>query len=194
MALDRISMEMLAGHVRGSVLCLGYPDLPDGGDTIAWLKEAGASDVLVVDLMAHRGFERLLDLNHPVMFHHGTYDLVINPGTLEHCFNVGQAWTNAWLAVARGGVILHVAPGSMLNHGYWNISPIAFFDWCEANGGKVLEMRLGRNGTCEPVSIERITGSASGRGQIPAETVIYCLCKKLRDGPTRWPHQAIYRT
>lgn len=194
MGLDRISMEMIGARAnKRSVLCLGHPDMPDGSDSVSWLKmECLATEVDVVDLIAHKGTERIVDLNEPQTWGK-RYGMVINPGTLEHCFNLGQAWANAWAAVDLLGLIVHIAPVTMLNHGYWNVSPIAFHDWLNMNGGALVETRFGRNGTAEDVNVEPIKNSKSGRGQLPPETVAYSVGVKVLDRSLRWPTQAIYR-
>jgi hypothetical protein len=193
MALDRISMEMIGERaVKRSVLCLGYPDMPDGIDAVGWLDKCGATAVDIVDLIAHKGCERIVDLNEPQEWPR-RYGMVINPGTLEHCFNLGQAWANAWAAVDLLGLMMHIAPATMLNHGYWNVSPVAFRDWLNMNGGALIEERFGRNGTAEDVKVEPIKTSKSGRGQLPPETVIYSLGVKVLDRPLKWPTQALYR-
>ena len=50
----------------------------------------------VFDVCAHRGVEILVDLNIPnsTSMYTSRYDLVIDNGTLEHCFNVGEALIN----------------------------------------------------------------------------------------------------
>jgi hypothetical protein len=192
MALCRISMGMIEALRPESVLCLGYPDLPDGGDTVAWLRKQGAKTVDCVDVIAHRGFERIVDLNEAQDWPR-QYALVINPGTLEHCFNIGVAWANSWAAVAVGGAVLHIAPATMNNHGYWNINRVAMIDWCQANGGSLERSCYAVSGTGELVMPTRIKTSASGRGALPAETVLYAVLRKNEAVPVRWPAQAVYR-
>ncbi len=193
MALDTISLGLVDGRVAGcDVLCLGYPDLAEGGDGIKALRARGARSIDVVDLIAHRGVERIVDLNEPQAWPR-RYGLVVNPGTLEHCFNLGQAWTNAWGAVMPQGALLMVAPATMLNHGFWNFCSTAVYDWCEANGGEVVALKFAVNGTRREVGTHRITSSASGRGALPEETVMYALMAKRSEQPVRWPTQAIYR-
>jgi hypothetical protein len=54
---------------------------------------------------------------------------VLDCGTTEHCFNVGQAIINAAHAVKPGGAIFHCFPMCVMNHGFWNASPTAFKDF-----------------------------------------------------------------
>lgn len=193
MALDAVAIGMITDKVSNSnVLCLGYPEIANVQDSIGYLFSAGANTVDVVDVIQHKGMERLLDLNEPQVWPK-RYQLVINPGTLEHCFNIAQAFKNAWDAVDIGGCILQISPVTMLNHGFWNLNPIAMSLWCEYNGGKMESMKFAENGTQKVISPEQIKSSGSGRGQLPPETVMYALCRKLVDVPTRWPVQGGYR-
>lgn len=215
MALDAVGLEMVAKRVRGAaILCLGYPDITarpemvasllgvkprkftDHGKDhkIAWplpetvdtLMLAGAVAVDCVDIVQSRGVERVVDLNHRTPWERA-YDLVINPGTIEHCFGVAAAMFNAWTAVRLGGVILHVAPMSMLNHGFWNMSPTLFGDFAQANGGEVLQMRA-RDREWRDVPVQ-----ATGRFKAPSESVLYALVKKVAEVPEAIPVQARYR-
>lgn len=172
------------------MLCLGYPD--SGEDLVALFKRKGARTVDCVDVIAHKGFERIADLNVAQEWPH-LYTLIFNPGTLEHCFNIGQAWVNAWSALAVNGHSVHALPLSLLNHGFWNINPIALTDWCASNGGTVLSVQYAINGTQAFVCREAIKDSPSGRGKFPAETVMYALLRKDSEVPLRWPVQGVYR-
>lgn len=194
MSLDVVSIRMIGPHIKGAaVLCLGYPEHPEKVDTVRWLREKGAKSVDVVDVIAHFGIERIVDLNVEQVWPRA-YDLVINPGTLEHCFNIGMAWTNAWRALAVGGYLMQVVPATMINHGFWNVSPVAIFDWCATNGGEVLETLFATNGKASewwpaknPERMKR------DRYQLPPEIVMYALCRKTSETPIRWPAQGVYR-
>lgn len=198
MSLDVVSLAMIEPLLRGAdVLCLGDPDMPAGhpdGTFKAYARHHGATRVDTVDIIAHKGFEQIVNLN---LTHEWLrrYNLVINPGTLEHCFNIGQAFMNAWNALAVGGHAVHIAPATMLNHGYWNVNPIAFIDWCEVNGGRVCDMRFARNGDAQhAVTKQPIPNSKSGRGCFPPETVVYALLRKMKMLPgVQWPQQGVYR-
>jgi hypothetical protein len=76
-----------------------------------------------------------LDLNLPLPRKwRGAFDLVIDPGTIEHCFEIAQALKNVAAMVRVGGWIYHQAVISYPNHGFWSISPTAFVDFYERNG------------------------------------------------------------
>lgn len=215
MALDALGLELIAPHVRGAaVLCLGYPDITakidsvrkllgvepqkftDHGvahkiswplpETVDTLRLAGAALVDCVDVTPSRGVERAVDLNVRQEWPQ-KYSLVINPGTLEHCFDVAAAMFNAWRAVRLGGVVLHVAPLTMLNHGFWNFCPTAIFDFAEANGGRVMKMQA-RGRDWKEVELE-----PAKRFQAPSEVVLYALVRKADEVPERLPTQSRYR-
>lgn len=212
MALDATGLSMVARLVRGaSVLSLGYPDITapletvrallgvepskftDYGsahkipwrlpETVDTLLLAGATVVDCVDSMPSRGVEKKLDLNAQIEWRQ-RYQLVLNPGTLEHCFNIAGAMFNAWRAVAPGGFILHVAPMSMMNHGFWNVSPTALVDFAVANGGTVIQMRA-RSKQGEELAVEPLK-----RFRVPPESVLYALVRKDREAPETVPVQA----
>ena len=94
-----------------------------------------------IDVRAPRGVERIVDLNAPLPNDLvGSYRLVIDPGTIEHCFNIGQAMLNAARAMAVGGYIVHVNPLSMFNHGFYNLNPTFYYDFYGQNGFELLFM------------------------------------------------------
>jgi hypothetical protein len=89
-------------------------------------KAMGAERVRFVDVVASRDCEDIADLNFPQDF--GQHDLVIDPGTTEHCANIWQATVNAANAVKVGGAVVHFVPLSMLNHGFWCPQPTFYAD------------------------------------------------------------------
>jgi len=88
-----------------------------------------------VDYADNGNAETILDLNKPLP---GSmkeqYDLVVDPGTIEHCFDVAQAVSNAADAAKVGGYVFHQAAICYINHGFYSISPTFFVDFYEANG------------------------------------------------------------
>ena len=73
------------------------------------------------------------------------YDFIIDAGTVEHCFNLGQVFDNIRRGVnSNDGIIIHVNPLNWLNHGFWNINPTAYFDFYNANGFEII-ISIGMN-------------------------------------------------
>ncbi len=90
----------------------------------------------VIDIFKHRGTERIFDLNTKCFI--GMYDMVIDHGTIEHCFNIGQAAINLANAVKVGGLMVQHLPLSMYNHGFYNLNPTWFHSFYPQNGFEIL--------------------------------------------------------
>jgi hypothetical protein len=136
-----------------------------------------------IDIRPSRGIERVVDLNVPCDL--GSHDLVIDPGTVEHCFNIGQAILNAANAVAPGGCIYHSPPLTMINHGFYNVSPTLLYDFYLQNGW----------------TIEAFTGATAkatfqippvARFVAPAEAYLYCVARRTSTAALRYPTQSKY--
>jgi hypothetical protein len=146
----------------------------------------------VIDIVKARGDEEIVDLNEPLPERlRRRFDIVIDTGTCEHCFNVGQAFANACSAVATGGYFIHAAPMSRTNHGFWNFCPTVYPDFFEDNGFKLhlltgmsVDMRLGFKPL--QVSVNRFVA--------PSEAILFVVAEKLADVPLRWPVQRKYRS
>ena len=72
---------------------------------------------------------------------HQRFDLLIDTGTLEHCFNVGQAFKNTCEAMRQGGLIVHGAPLNRFNHGFWSFNPTLYHDFLGDNGFQILWLK-----------------------------------------------------
>ena len=93
-----------------------------------------------LDLHPYHGTEAVQDLNQPLDPRWtGAFDLVIDPGTIEHCFNILQVMKNLVAAVRVGGSVYHSTPMVYPNHGYFSFSPIFFLHFYSQNGFRVME-------------------------------------------------------
>lgn len=111
-----------------------------------------ALDVMfdVLDFKAWEGYEKIADLNKALPEElKASCDILIDPGTLEHCFNAPQALKNIAELVSVGGLVIHNNPLTMLNHGFYNFSPEFFAGFYEHNGFRVE--------TLEAISGERLS-------------------------------------
>ena len=141
----------------------------------------------------------ILDLNKPVEDTSllGAFDLIVDPGTLEHCFNIAQAFDNVDRMLAPDGFIYHEAAAAFPNHGFWSISPTAFFDFYEQRG-----YRLGRayywDGAVDSDGlIPRLAMAAPFEQQVPSDQnriACYVFQKSVApDGKTaEYPTQRKY--
>jgi len=96
----------------------------------------GAKEVVVTDVSDYEGANLILDLNNPVPAEHtGTFDVILDIGTLEHLFDVPTALTNLARMLKIGGdLILIVVCSNAIDHGFYSFSPTLLFDFFKANG------------------------------------------------------------
>lgn len=211
MAIDVIQFDLIArAGGSGKALSAGYPDLliRKSADALAeefWVERPDSAAVAkhhgvdgpiydshaifrgidyeldVIDRAVLQGSERVVDLNEPQEL--GEYDLVVDPGTIEHCFNIAQAAKNLAEAVKVGGLICQAVPMSMFNHGYYNLNPVWFIDFYKANGFR-LEFQLIRvdDWIMNNVSGKRMSG-------IPDGAVNVTLARRIEKRPIVWPQQ-----
>lgn len=212
MGLRRNGLSLVKKHLGKSVLCLSYPDLvmPPGevcevldiqvetytdhgqwhlvnyrlAETAEAFRKAGVEELRFIDIHASRGCEEIVDLNTDRI--EGSYDLVIDPGTTEHCFNIGQAIKTAAEAVKPGGVIIHTPPVTMTNHGFWGVQPTALYDFYSQNGWSIEDMVLAdkQENFYKCPRTERFI--------CPPEASLYFAARRLSDAPLTWPTQSKY--
>jgi SAM-dependent methyltransferase len=149
-------------------------------------------DATVIDVARLRGMERIVDLNQPLPADLArAFDLVVDTGTCEHCFNVGQAFANACEALDTGGMLVHAAPLTRINHGFWNFSPTVYPDFFEDNGFDLL-LLAGVAGDLAsgftPFNVEPF-----GRGNVPPGAALYVIAQRREVRPLKWPVQRKYR-
>lgn len=165
MALEQRAFDVLKKLAPCRLLSLGYPDLlltqdfdvkhADDWqaiakwhnwpypiyDTEAVFKELGI-EATYFDIHASRGCEHVVDLNKDVSWAGDKFDVVLDPGTLEHVFNIGQGFWTVRRLCRAGGHIIHTNPMNAGNHGFWNLSPTVYADWYGQNGDKVIRAEI----------------------------------------------------
>ncbi|MFC3677810.1 hypothetical protein [Ferrovibrio xuzhouensis] len=162
-------------------------------DSLAVLDRLGL-DVTVIDIVAARGNERIVDLNEPLPDDlRNRFDIVIDTGTCEHCFNVGVAFRNACEAVGQNGFLIHAAPLNRYNHGFWSFNPTIYPDYFGDNGFRLhyisgIECNLAEGFSAFPVEMTRRFGKAQDNA------ALYVLAERLEIRPQVWPVQHKYRT
>jgi hypothetical protein len=212
MALNVIACRMIAPYLRGRILCLGVPIVlltdeeceaifgvkPRKKVSAPWWSDAKETpdpydiceqlgvELVCVDAIAHDGREVVANLNEPHDL--GEFDLVVDAGTTEHCFNVAQAIVNASNAVKVGGRILHTNPVSMGNHAFYNFCPTLMVDFYRANGFELefLEIRdrMGEG--------ERVPFSTTERFKVGNNWAMYCMARRVERKPLVMPIQSKY--
>lgn len=147
------------------------------------------AELHVFDIVRERGCEIICDLNYPLAPEHlGQYDLVLDVGTLEHCFNVGQAAINMAMLLKVGGVILHQNPFNVGNHGFYGFNPTWYSDFYGQAGYKLLHCRLTTEDKIYSTPLEDRFKFADG-----VECGLFAMAQKLQDLAPGFPMQAKYR-
>ncbi len=160
-------------------------------DTLGVFANMGL-DTLVIDVAKLQGMERIVDLNDPLPRDLvQQFDLVVDTGTCEHCFNGAQAFANACDALAAGGVLVHAAPLTRLNHGFWSFNPTLYADFFEDNGFD-LQRITGVMGNIregfKPFDVELFKNF-----EAPLNAGLYVVAQRREIRPLRWPVQRKYR-
>lgn len=147
-------------------------------------------DIIFFDFKKFRGIEQILDLNNPISPDMASeFDLVLDTGTLEHCFNVGVAFRNMCELVNVGGLILTASPLTKINHGFWNFSPCVYYDYFNQNNWKILThygLVKSQDG------YKKIKLDGVGRYSVPPESLQFLLVKKLDFSTNNFPIQSKY--
>lgn len=171
--------------VDRSVLCLGHPGMDGGLDAHVWLDSRGCT-YRCIDVIAHNGCEELHDLNEPQDL--GRWDVVLDHGTIEHCFHVSHALLNAANAVKPGGYIFHCPPLTVVNHGFWQVSPCLFAEFYATNGWKVEYMAAHPNRGAAVA----VDGSMAARKVVQPDSWLYVVAQRVGNEPLKAPIQGKY--
>jgi hypothetical protein len=122
---------------------------------------------------------------------HQRYALVVDAGTIEHCFNIGQAAMNIANLAAVGGFVMHANPLNMFNHGFYNLNP-TWYSHFYAGNGFTLELAVLVNGPLAKPEI--IDVPLDKRFLHPRDnTVQVMVARRRKAAPMAWPTQAKYR-
>ena len=81
-----------------------------------------------------------LDLNNPIDLQR-KFHVVMNQGTVEHVFNVAQAFKTIHDHTLPGGLMVHGLPFTgWVDHGFYSFNPTFYWDLAAANGYQLLVM------------------------------------------------------
>ena len=196
MGLNSVTAEAIRSvHPKSPVLFLGFPE---NLKALIDIWPDMDMEFACCDIKAHEGYEYVADLNYPdalkdVIADIGQVDLVVDHGTMEHCFNPGLALLNAASAVKLGGHIISGVPLNMFNHGFYNINPTVFVDFYEANGFEIKRLEIYDNNSCAPIIIPRGLDIKRGQGWLFESLVfILCVAQRVVERPLVYPLQKVY--
>ena len=143
-----------------------------------------------------------VDLNNSIPSHlYSCYDLLIDSGTAEHCFNIGKVFENYFHLLKPGGFLFQYIPFLSPNHGFWSMNPTAVFDLASCNPIKVLDCKILSFDSYKSYFKNQancIKFSPTGRFAIDqnhfSNTVLmFFVYKKYKKSIFRFPVQAKYR-
>jgi hypothetical protein len=114
----------------------------------------GAEEVKALDVSNYEGAQLTHDLNEPIPESLSErFTAVVDGGSLEHVFNIVQAFKNCMELTAGGGSFLSLAPtNNFSGHGFHQLSPeFSYAALSEQNGFKVRRMLVHENRKNAPV-------------------------------------------
>jgi hypothetical protein len=99
-----------------------------------YFRSLGFQRVVTIDASDWEGCDQIIDLNEPIPDELcNIADLVVDPGTLEHCFDIRRALQNVVEMLTVPGVAFHHSPLNWINHGFFNLSQAFYQDAYNAN-------------------------------------------------------------
>ena len=107
----------------------------------AFFSLIGFDEVRSVDLSDYEGADYVFDMNQPGLGEliGSEFDLVFDGGTIQHIFDV----RNIFSVTRTGGhVIHHVLTNNYVDHGFYQFSPVLFFEYYHANRFVVHELSI----------------------------------------------------
>jgi len=136
-----------------------------------------------------------LDLNNPIDLQR-QFDIVLNLGTVEHVFNVAQAFKTIHDHTRPGGLMVHGLPfAGWVDHGFYSFNPTFYWDLAAANGYPVVAAIYAEVSPVKLVLLptrERILEMARD-GQIGKNALIYAVLRRPAEvQPFRVPIQGYY--
>lgn len=125
----------------------------------------------------------------------GNFDVVINHGTAEHIFNIGQVFRTMHDHCEAGGLMVHDAPFTgWLDHGFYNLHPTLFYDLAAANNYEVVKVAIHEISTRRilPVETRESITTLAEAGEIPLNSMLFVALRKTLDAAFRIPVQGYY--
>lgn len=138
----------------------------------------------------------------------GSFDAVLDAGTLEHVFDVAACYRNIHNLVKAGGAVIHISPMSWFNHAFFNFSPVTFDRIAEANGYEKIAAAFHYvpcttflQRTVKPEILITFTGPENGdccdsrlqqifRNNYTLNNVLYMVAfRKMSERPFRVPYE-----
>lgn len=192
-------LERFLGNLNGMGFALGREDITQkDGFTENLLQALGYPKIEAIDFSDIEDAEHIHDLNKPVPASlRERFDLVIDGGTTEHVFHIGQALDSCHAMLKPGGIMMSfVAATGWFGHGFFQTGPdVPWRYWHHARGYDMLEVSLiNRKKPRNVIKIEDPTGKPRG-GELIVDgphMLFYCCRKPLKAPKYRFPVQGHY--
>lgn len=162
------------------------------------LRALGYPTIEALDFTDAEGAPHVHDLNFPVPDHlRERFDVVIDGGTTEHIFYIGQAIDSCYAMLKPGGLMLgYVACDGWFGHGFFQTGPdVPWRYWHHARGCEMLEVSaIGRKTPRTIVTIPDPTGQPRGGERFfeGPHMILYAARKPLNAPPYSPPIQGHY--
>lgn len=170
---------------------------PDGF-TEALFTALGYPRMEAIDFTDKEGAQHIHDLNRPLPDHlHGRFDVVIDGGTTEHVFYIGQALDNCHAMVKPGGLMMaFVSCDGWFGHGFFQTGPdVPWRYWHHARGYEMIEVVAApRKEPRKLIPIPDPTGRPrGGEMALSGPHMLMYVCRRpLEDPPYSPPIQGHY--
>ncbi len=109
-------------------------------------KHLGYESFLVLDVHKDTDVDIVWDLNNSNNLPHeylNYFDLLIDPGTLQHVFDIRSCLDCITKLTKINGYIYHISPGNnYMDHGFYQISPTLFQDYYYENQFKLVSLSI----------------------------------------------------
>lgn len=172
--------------------------LQKDGFTESIYRSMGYPPIEAMDFNDLEGAQHVHDLNKPVPAKlKEKFDIVIDGGTTEHIFHIGQALDSCHAMLKPGGLLLSfVAADGWFGHGFFQTGPdVPWRYWHHARGYDMLEVSLvHRKDPLKLIQIDDPTGAPRGgeRFQTGPHMLLTAARKPLNAPPYRIPIQSHY--
>jgi hypothetical protein len=136
------------------------------------------------------------DLNHPITLNR-RFDVVINHGTAEHIFNIGQVFRTVHDYTLPGGLMIHESPFTgWIDHGFYSLQPTLYFDLADFNQyalfGMFVEDLTAQ--TILQIKTREDVHTFVKAKDLPENSMLFTVLKKSAfDQPFQLPMQGYYR-
>lgn len=157
------------------------------------LLDALEIEMTVLDINEVRGGEVICDLNRPVPKDLlERFDIILDGGTMEHCFNIGQVINNLVGMSKINGFIVHGNPLNVMNHGFFNFCPTFYHDYYLDNGHRLVSPIYGYINVGIESQLFELPATKRFKGA-PEDSWISVIAQKLHTKKNVWPMQTKYK-